>query len=165
MTPFQIFGLQNTLSLVVYALLARWYVWPRLRDRTREEAVVPLLWVHAFRHIALTMVASTQFDATVPRDWLLELAYGDLLATVLALASIFAIRWKWKSALRLVWVFNIVGLANLANVFFKSVMLDVTHYHLGVGWYIATFYVPALWISHIMIFVVLIRDRAEESRA
>ena len=30
MNTVQIFGLQTTLSLIVYALIALWYVWPRL---------------------------------------------------------------------------------------------------------------------------------------
>ena len=52
--------------------------------------------------------------------------------------------------------FQILGLQNTLS--------DVTRYTLGVAWYIATFYVPALWVSHIMIFLLLLRRKNERGR-
>ena len=49
MEPIVLFGIQFTLSLVAYLLIAFWYVVPRLSVLPRELALVPLLWVHAFR--------------------------------------------------------------------------------------------------------------------
>ena len=49
MTPFQIFGFQFALSLVVGTLLARWHVWPRLAALPTRRALPPLLFVHATR--------------------------------------------------------------------------------------------------------------------
>jgi hypothetical protein len=45
--PITLFGIQFTLSLAAYALIALWYVTPRLSRLPLELALVPLLWVHA----------------------------------------------------------------------------------------------------------------------
>jgi len=49
MKPIVLFGIQFTLSLVAYALVAFWYAVPRLSRLPRELALVPLLWVHMLR--------------------------------------------------------------------------------------------------------------------
>jgi len=46
MEPIVLFGIQFSLSLVAYALIAFWYVVPRLSRLPREVALVPLLWIH-----------------------------------------------------------------------------------------------------------------------
>jgi len=57
MKPILLFGTQFTLSLVAYALIALWYVVPWLAKKPREAALVPLVWVHAFRMIGGTVLA------------------------------------------------------------------------------------------------------------
>ena len=47
--PIVLFGIQFTLSLVAYSLIAAWYGAPRLSRMSVELALVPLLWIHAFR--------------------------------------------------------------------------------------------------------------------
>jgi hypothetical protein len=47
MPPIALFGIQFTLSLVIYSLVAAWYVAPRLAGLPRDIALAPLLWVHA----------------------------------------------------------------------------------------------------------------------
>jgi hypothetical protein len=51
MNPQQIFGLQVLLSLLVYGLMARWYVTPTLASQPLPAALQPLLVLHAFRHL------------------------------------------------------------------------------------------------------------------
>jgi hypothetical protein len=53
MDQFTIFGLQFLLSLIVYALIANWYVAPWLAGKPVEQALAPLIFPHAFRHIGL----------------------------------------------------------------------------------------------------------------
>src|SRR2546427_1800658 len=66
MEPIVLFGIQFTLSLVAYAFNAFWYVAPRLSRLPREVALVPLLWVHAFRIVGGTILAPGAVDAGVP---------------------------------------------------------------------------------------------------
>jgi hypothetical protein len=57
MQPMTLFGVQFTLSLVAFLLIGFWTVAPRLSKLPREAAVVPLLWVHAFRIVGGTILA------------------------------------------------------------------------------------------------------------
>jgi hypothetical protein len=42
-------GVQFTFSLVLFTLVAKWYIWPALRDLPASAALVPLFLVHALR--------------------------------------------------------------------------------------------------------------------
>src|SRR5215813_6240012 len=79
MNAFQIFGLQTTLSLIVYALIAKWYVWPRLTALPLSAALVPLLLVHAMRHIGTTVLMTGVIEPATPQAFTVPLAYGDLV--------------------------------------------------------------------------------------
>ncbi len=81
-------------------------------------------------------------------------AYGDLLAALLAVLAIVALRSRWPIALPLVWLFNVVGTIDLVNAFARGIRLNVS---LGAAYYIPTFVVPALLVTHAMIFVMLVR--------
>ncbi len=83
-------------------------------------------------------------------------AYGDLVAGVLAIVALIALRNRWTSALALVWVFNILGLADLAYAVSLGTFLQVAPL-MGASWYIPTFLVPALLVTHVMIFRQLAR--------
>ena len=157
MNAFQIFGLQTTLSLIVYALIAKWYVWPRLTTLPLHEALVPLLFVHALRHIGTTVLVTGVIDPATPQAFTVPLAYGDLVAGLLALLCIFALRGRWSLALPLVWLFNIWGAVDLLNAAYQGIRLDAVRYALGATWYIPTFFVPALYVTHVMIFMLLLK--------
>ncbi|HEY7038011.1 MAG TPA: hypothetical protein VID28_04125 [Methylomirabilota bacterium] len=150
----QIFGLQVLLSLVVYALIARWYVGPRLVSLPVGQALQPLLALHAFRHLGMVFLVPTVVGATLPPNFALAAAYGDLLAGLLALAAIVALRARAAIAMPLTWVFNVLGLLDLVNAFYQGLSHDV---QLGAAYYIPTFIVPALIVTHIMIFRLLLR--------
>ncbi|RMF11475.1 MAG: hypothetical protein D6763_02975, partial [Alphaproteobacteria bacterium] len=48
-----IFGLQFLLSLIVCSLIAKWYLVPWLAGKSVEQALMPLIFPHAFRHVGL----------------------------------------------------------------------------------------------------------------
>ena len=148
----QIFGLQVLLSFVVYGLVARWYVTPRLAPLPREAALQPLLALHATRHIGMVFLVPTVVGPALPASFAGPAAYGDLLAGLLALAAIVALRAR--VALPLTWVFNVVGLLDLIYAFYQGLRHDV---QLGAAYFIPTFIVPALVITHVMAFRMLVR--------
>ncbi len=156
MDSFQIFGLQFLLSLVVYGLLAKWYVGPALARLPLHDALVPLLVPHAFRHLGLVFLVPAVVAPTLPRAFALPAAYGDLLAGVLALLAMVALRGRWPLAIPVAWVANIVGTLDLLHAFYKGIPLDAGR-HMGSAWYIPTFIVPALFVTHFMIFAILIK--------
>ena len=162
MTPVLIFVLQTVLSLIVFGVIGWWYIWPRLRVQARRDALMPLLFVHALRHVGLTLLATLAFATGVPADFAAQLGYGDLTAGLLALLAIIALRMRWSFALVIVWVMNIWGLIDLVNVGIQGVRLNVTGANLGVTWIIATMFVPVLYVTHsLMIAVLLHHSRAD----
>src|SRR5215472_9754148 len=98
MTPFWVLNIQSTLSLILFILIARWYVAPRLSGRSRDQAVLPLLWIHAFRYAPLTLLAPGQADPRIPSDVVGVVAYGDFVAALFALLAIVAVQLKLGSA-------------------------------------------------------------------
>ena len=159
MGKFEIFGLQFAGSLLVYALIARWYVAPRLATMPLSAALQPLLLHHATRTVGMTLLVSAVVGPGVPRAFALQVAYGDLVAAVLALVSIAALRARASYAIALVWIFNIEGFADLLNALAQGIRLNVANTPLGAAWYIPTYAVPALLVTHIMMFSMLLKPR------
>ncbi len=155
-----IFGVQTTATLVTYALIAWWHLWPRLVRLARPDALVTLLWIHTLRTLGLTVLVPGVTDPRLPSDFAVPLAYGDLVAALLAFLAIIALRAGWPFALALVWIFNIEGTLDLVNVTVQGIAADATRYQLGAAWLIPTFFVPALWVSHVLVFVLLLRKSA-----
>jgi hypothetical protein len=154
MNPQQIFGLQVLLSFLVYGLIARWYVWPRLAPLPLPVALQPLLVLHATRHVGMVFLVPTVVGAALPARFAGPAAYGDLLAGLLALGAIVALRARARTALPLTWLFNVIGLLDLVHAFYQGLTHDV---QLGAAYFIPTFVVPALVITHVMIFRMLVR--------
>src|SRR5258706_175387 len=95
MEPIALFSIQFTLSLAAYALIAFWYLVPRLSRLAREAALVPLLWVHAFRMVGGTILAPGAVDAGVPMAFRVMIGYGDLATAALALLALVALRARF----------------------------------------------------------------------
>jgi hypothetical protein len=159
MEPIVLFGIQFTLSLAAYALLGFWYLAPRLSRLPREAAVVPLLWVHAFRIVGGTILAPGAVDAGVPMAFRVMIGYGDLATAFLALLALIALRARFSGALALVWLCITVGMLDTINAIIQSVRFSVFSFPLGVNWVIVAIYVPALLVSSLMIFMQLIRQQ------
>ena len=154
MSGQQIFGLQVVLSFVVYGLVAKWYVSPRLATLPLGAALQPLLILHALRHMGMVFLVPTVVGPALQASFAVPAAYGDLLAGLLALAAMGALRTRSSIAIPLTWLFNVVGLLDLVNAFYQGLSNNV---QLGAAYYIPTFIVPALVITHLMIFRMLIR--------
>jgi len=156
MEPVVIFGIQFTFSLIAYALIAGWYGVPRLSRLPRDLALMPLLWIHAFRIVGGTILAPGAVDAAVPIDFRTMVGYGDLATAMLALLALIALRTKFSAAIALVWLCVGVGMIDTINAIIQSVRYDVFTYSLGVNWVIVTAYVPALLVSSVLIFWLLL---------
>jgi len=157
MEPIVLFGIQFTFSLVAYALIAWWYGAPRLARLPREAALVPLVWIHAFRIVGGTILAPGAVASAVPMVFRTMIGYGDMATAVLALAALFALRRRMSAAIPLVWICLVIGLLDTVNAIIQSMRFSVFTYPLGVNWVIVTMYVPALLVSSVLIFIHLRR--------
>jgi hypothetical protein len=155
-----IFWLQILVGVGVFSLVAVWYVWRRLTKMSLGSALTPLLFVQVFRYVGMTLLVKGMIDPTLPHNLLRDGAYGDLLAAALALASIFALRYRWRGAIQLVWVANTWAFVDVLNVLRSVITSHVAGYDLKSIWFIYTFYAPLVVVSSAMIFVVLAKSRS-----
>ncbi len=160
MNNVSIFWLQLLFSCVVCAIVVVWYVWPYLTKLPRNSALIPLLFVHVFRYLGMTLLVPGMVDPKLPREVLFNTAYGDLIAAALALSAIVALRSNWRVAIPLVWVFNTWGFVDLLNALRSVLQVNLPSFNLGTVWYIYTFYAPLVIISHLMIFWILVKSRS-----
>jgi hypothetical protein len=154
--PIALFGIQFTLSLAAYGLIAWWYVAPRLSRLPLDLALAPLLWVHAFRILGGTILAPGSVGPGVPTEFREMIGYGDLTTAVLALLALIALRRQLPLAIALVWVCVTLGMLDTVNAIIQSIRFSVFTYPLGVNWVIVTMYVPALLVSSLLIVLQLI---------
>ena len=115
MEPKVLFGIQFTMSLVAFALIARWHVWPHLSSMPPELALVPLLWVHAFRIVGGTILAPESVGPGVPMEFREMIGYGDLVTALLAMVALIALRARLPRAIALVWLFLAVATIDTVN--------------------------------------------------
>jgi hypothetical protein len=157
MPPIVLFAIQFTFCLAAYALIAWWYGAPRLSRLPREVALVPLVWIHAFRMVGGTILAPGSVDPGVPTEFRTMIGFGDMATGLLALLALIALRLRWRGAIALVWLCLTVGLLDTVNAIIQSMRFSVFTYPLGLNWVIVTTYVPALLVSSVLIFIHLRR--------
>ena len=83
MSSFIIFNIQFTISLIVYAIVAKVYVWSNLKTWSLADALLPLLLIHTFRTVALGVLVPTLVDPNFPPDIAATIGYGDLSSAIL----------------------------------------------------------------------------------
>ena len=148
-----IFLAQFFLSLVVTGLLARWYATPWLAEKSLKVALMALIAPHAFRHLGLAFLVPALNQPGMSIEFAAPAAYGDLLSGILALVVLIALSRRWVMAIPLAWVFSIVGLADLTN----ALRQDDAILYMGATWFIPTFVVPILLVTHVMVIARLVR--------
>ena len=75
---------------------------------------------------------------------------------MLALLAIVALRREWRAAIPLVWIFNVEGALDLLNALAQGLRYTEDGM-LGATYFIPAVVVPALLVSHVMVFVILWR--------
>ena len=79
MDTITIFSMQILTSVFVFGIVAAWYVWPSLTKLSRNSALVPLLFVQVPRYVGMTLFIPYMVDPKLPREFISNAAYGDLL--------------------------------------------------------------------------------------
>ena len=155
MPALALFGLSIIFSFVAWGIIAAHFIWPELRDRSHVDALRPLLTLHTFRFIGLSFLIPGVVSPGLPAAFATSAAYGDIVAAVLAILSLAAIRSS--VGISLVWVFNIWGSADLLNAFYQANAARLLPGELGAAFYIPTGVVPLLLITHTLMFRLLLR--------
>jgi len=149
------------LSLFVFATMAVWYAVPRLNARDKADALVPLLWVHVFRFLALQAFRAQQDGFPISDAHLMSIVLGDLAGMAIALAALYALRFRARIGIWLAWL--------LVGEFVYDTVTNIqsgVHEHLfgqsrGVSWLVVGVYVPLLIVTTILLVWQLHSRRAE----
>jgi len=143
-------------STLVFGIAARIYLGPRLGELGFRTVMTPILLLHAFRHLGLMFLAPGAIYPGLASEFAVPAAYGDLLAAILALVALAAVRAGSRSARALVWVFNIEGTLDLIDAIILATVYGANRF-MGPAYWIPAFWVPALIVTHAVTFVVLLR--------
>lgn len=159
MDTLTIFLTQLTLSVVVFSLIAKWFVVPHLAGKPTNQALMVLTLPHTMRHVGLSFLVPGLVDESLLSSFAAKAAYGDFATGLIALVALVALRGEWRIALPLVWLFNIVGTVDLTNALRQADNVP----NLGTMWYVPTFFVPLLLVTHGLMFFWLIQHTLQRS--
>jgi hypothetical protein len=155
MSPQLCFFASIAFSLVAWAIITSRYLWPRLRLLRRPLALRPILILHSFRFLGLAFLVPGVVSPDLPSAFARSAASGDIIAATLALLSLASPAGGLGAGI--VWIFNIWGTGDLFNAFYQAGRAGLVPGQLGATYFIPTFFVPLLLITHGAAFRLLLR--------
>ena len=155
------FGLSVVLSFLTWGLVAKYYIWPFVRAQRGRAGFRPILLLHATRFVGLGFLVPGVADPAIPVAFAGPAAYGDLIAALLALATLAVLDTPF--GLLLLWAFNLWGTADLLFAYYQGIIgVRVEAGLLGAMYYIPTLVVPLLLVTHGLAFRLLLTRRARD---
>jgi hypothetical protein len=158
MPPRFAFRLSVPFGLIAWGIVTALYIWPTLRGLSPVDALRPLLLLHSFRYIGLAFLVPGTVSPELPAAFARPAALGDIIAALLAVLALGTLGSPVGTSL--VWLFNIWGSADLLYAFYNGARLvsdgKLLATHFGAAYFIPTFYVPLLLITHGLIFWFLV---------
>jgi hypothetical protein len=155
MLPQLCFFVSIAFAFIVWGIVAKQYVWPKLRLLSRDEALRPLLILHSFRFEGLAFLVPGVVSPDLPPAFAHSAATGDIIAATLALVSLAFL--SRRAGVVIAWIFNLWGSADLLNAFYQANTAGLVPGQLGVTYFIPTLVVPLLLITHGLAFRILLQ--------
>ena len=158
MLPQLCFFVSIAFGFIAWGIVAKRYIWPKLRLLHRAEALRPLLILHSFRFVGLAFLVPGVVSPELPSAFAYSAAYGDLVAATLALLSLVSL--PRRAGIVIAWIFNLWGSADLLNAFYQANDAGLVPGQLGATYFIPTLVVPLLLITHGVMFRILLRHQS-----
>lgn len=155
MSPQLCFFISIAFSLIAWGIVAKRYLWPKLRPLPRSEALRPLLVLHSFRFEGLAFLVPGVVSPNLPVSFAHAAAYGDFMAALLALLSLATL--SSRVGVVVAWIFNLWGSFDLLNAFYQANSAALMAGQLGATYFIPTLLVPLLLITHALAFRILLK--------
>ncbi len=147
------------MSTVIFYWAAKIYLMPKLKEIPATTIFVPILILHSLRHLGLMFMASGAVYVGMPTQFAYPAAIGDLIAALLALFALYAIRQDKPFKLSAMWLFNVVGTIDLGYAISMASLHNIGPY-LGASYWIPSFWVPTLLVTHYIVFKKLLLSRS-----
>jgi hypothetical protein len=161
MLPQLIFFVSIAFSFIAWGIVTARYIWPELRLRPRAEALRPLLILHSFRFLGLAFLVPGVVSPDLPPAFAHSAAYGDIISATLALLAQLSL--PSGAGVVIAWIFNLWGSADLLNAFYQANDSGLVAGQLGAAYFIPTFVVPLLLITHGLAFRILLQHQNESA--
>jgi hypothetical protein len=159
MDNFAIINIQALIGTIAILLGFRYWIQPRVSKLPLQDALLPFVFLNAFRYLGLSFMAKEQFHAGYPQEFLTTVGLLDLTTSVLAILLVVALKTRWRLAIPLVWVFNLVGFGDLITAFPQFFGLKLYDHDLGFIWLMFVTYGLTTFLSHIYIFIRLFKKQ------
>ena len=159
MDNFTIINIQALVGTIAIFLGFRYWIQPRVSQLQIHDALLPFVFLNTFRYLGLSFMAKEQFYGGFPNDFLTTVGLLDLTTSVLAVLAVVALKNRWRFAIPLVWVFNLVGFGDLITAFPQFFGLKLYEQDLGFIWLMFVTYGLATFMSHIYIFIRLLKKQ------
>jgi hypothetical protein len=161
MLPQLCFFVSIAFGFIAWGIVAKRYIWPKLRLLRRAEALRPLLILHSFRFVGLAFLVPGVVSPELPSAFAYSAAYGDLVAATLALLSLVSL--PRRAGIVIAWIFNLWGSADLLNAFYQANDAGLMAGQLGAAYFIPTLVVPLLLITHGLVFRILLQHQSQSA--
>jgi hypothetical protein len=159
MPPQLCFFVSIAVGLIAWGIVAKRYIWPKLRLLPRTEALRPLLVLHSFRFLGLAFLVPGVVSPELPSAFAHAAAYGDIAAAILAMLSLASL--PRGAGIVIAWLFNLWGSADILNAFYQANNAGLMAGQLGAAYFIPTLFVPLLLITHGLAFRILLQHDSE----
>ena len=165
MSPVILFQTHLVMGYVAWLLCFGAYIWPRLKAMDHFEAQRAIATLHSFRFFGLVFMLPGVVGPNLPADFADFAAYYDFATGVLAMLALATVRIRPLFWLFVV-AFNLVGVVDLILDYYHAVQIDLPAKagELGATYAIPIIYVPALMITHLIAFYLLVRHQLNAAR-
>ena len=154
-------------GIIGWATIFATIIWPKMKQRPMVEQLKILTAINFFRYFATTTLIIGLVSRKLPSGFADPAAFGDLISLVLAYVAFTGLQRSQagKPLLLPVWIFNIVGAADLLLALVLGPALIHDPGDLGLAYIIPTVYVPLLLVAHFYALKVLNQRPSEKSVA
>jgi hypothetical protein len=165
MSPEVLFQTHLVLGYVAWLLCFGVYVLPRLKSMDRVDALRAIATLHSFRFFGLVFILPGVVGPGLPAEFAVFAAYWDLATAVLAMLALLTVRIR-----PLFWLFvvgfNVVGAVDLILDYYHAMRIGLPAVagQFGAAYAIPVIYVPALMITHVAAFYLLMRPQPRGAR-
>lgn len=165
MSPEILFRTQLVMGYVAWLLCFGAYIWPRLKAIDHLEAQRAIAALHSFRFFGLVFILPGVVGPNLPADFAAFAAYYDFATGVLSMLALATVRIRPLFWLFVV-AFNVVGVVDLFVDYYHAIQIDLgaNAGELGAAYAIPIIYVPALMITHLVAFYLLVRSQLNTAR-
>jgi hypothetical protein len=167
MSPEIIFNLQLILGYVSWLLCFAVYIMPWLKSMDLVAAQRAIATLHSFRFFGLVFILPGVVGPNLPAAGFATFAaYWDLATGVLAILALLTVRIRPLFWLFVV-AFNVVGIVDLILDYYHAIRVGLPAMagQLGATYAIPILYVPALMITHVVAFYLVLRPQPKAVRA